>query len=80
MALGDGILGNVILGDTGSGGVASLDALLLFFSMGKISVGLILGTINVLFANSFVTVSFILGSPSVNFTIQEVTAGFTKAP
>ena len=50
MALGDGILGNVILGDTvGGGGIASLDAALLFFSIAKTSLGFTLTAPNVTF-------------------------------
>ena len=59
MALGDGILGNVILGDTGGGGgIASLDAALLFFSIAKTSANFILQAPNVTFTRQELGTSF----------------------
>ena len=58
MALGDGILGNVILGDTGSAVAASLDALLLFFAMLKTNTTYMLQAPNVTFTIQELGTSF----------------------
>jgi hypothetical protein len=80
MALGDGILGNVILGDTGSAVAASLDALLLFFAMLKTNTTYMLQAPNLVLAKSLTSTSMILQAPNVTFTIQELGTSFTKKP
>jgi hypothetical protein len=76
MALGDGILGNVILGDTGGGGgIASLDAALLFFSIAKTSANFILQSPEVIFSKSITALGFTLTAPNVTFTMAELKTG-----
>jgi hypothetical protein len=78
MALGDGILGNVILGDTGSGGgVSSTDAALVFFSMSQLASGFILTAPEVAFLTTMTELGFILTRPEVAFSIEELQSGFT---